>query len=131
MGTPADMSPEQAAGAVVDSRSDVFSFGIVLHEVLSGRRPFAAASTEQELQRIVNGAPEPLPASTPRRLQLIVQKALERSPERRYQTMRELVVDFGAVLRDADDTIPRLGTRRSTWMVAAFGTGLPPASHCG
>ena len=63
MGTVGEMSPEQAAGAVVDPRSDVFSFGIVLHEMLSGRRPFAAASTEQELQRIINGAPHPLPGS--------------------------------------------------------------------
>jgi serine/threonine-protein kinase len=123
MGTAAYMSPEQAAGAVVDQRSDVFSFGIVLHEMLSGRRPFAAASAAQELQRIVNGAPDPLPASLPRRLQLVVRKALERLPERRYQTMRELVVELQAVLREsADDAIPRLVTRRFKWIATAFGT---------
>ncbi len=121
MGTAGYMSPEQAAGAIVDARSDIFSFGIVLHEVLSGRRPFAAASTAQELQRIINGAPDPLPASAPRRLHLIVEKALEKLPERRYQTMRELVVDLRDVIRQSGDhAVARLETRRSKWVAVAF-----------
>ncbi|MET0166972.1 MAG: protein kinase, partial [Vicinamibacterales bacterium] len=125
MGTAGYMSPEQAAGAVVDARSDVFSFGIVLHEVLSGRRPFAAATTAQELQRIVNGSPDPLPASAPRRLHLIVEKALEKLPERRYQTMSELVVDLRDVIRQSGDhAIARFETRRSKWMAVAFSVAL-------
>jgi eukaryotic-like serine/threonine-protein kinase len=122
MGTAGYMSPEQAAGAIVDARSDIFSFGIVLHEVLSGRRPFAAASTAQELQRIINGAPDPLPASAPRRLHVIVEKALQKLPERRYQTMRELVVDLRDVIRQSGDRAgARLETRRTKWIATVFG----------
>jgi eukaryotic-like serine/threonine-protein kinase len=122
MGTAGYMSPEQAAGAIVDARSDIFSFGIVLHEVLSARRPFAATNTPEELQRIINGAPDPLPASAPRRLHLIVEKALQKLPERRYQTMRELVVDLRDVIRQSGDhAVARLETRRTKWIATVFG----------
>jgi len=128
MGTAGYMSPEQAAGAIVDARSDIFSFGIVLHEVLSGRRPFAAASTAQELQRIINGAPDPLPASAPRRLHRIVEKALQKLPERRYQTMQELVVDLRDVIRPrGDQAVARLETRRAKWTATVFGIVLASA----
>jgi serine/threonine protein kinase/tetratricopeptide (TPR) repeat protein len=122
MGTAGYMSPEQAAGAIVDGRSDTFSFGIVLHEVLSGHRPFAAPSTAEELQRIINGAPDPLPSSVPRQLQLIVAKALEKAPERRYQTMRELVVDLrDAIRQSGDHAVSRLQRRRRKRIATAVG----------
>jgi eukaryotic-like serine/threonine-protein kinase len=128
MGTAGYMSPEQAAGAIVDARSDIFSFGIVLHEMLSGRRPFAAESTAQELQRIINGAPDPLPASAPRRLHLIVEKALRKVPEHRYQTMRELVLDLRHVIRQSGDPAPtRPRTQVAKWIAAALGVLLAGA----
>jgi serine/threonine protein kinase/Flp pilus assembly protein TadD len=97
VGTRAYMSPEQAAAAVVDARSDVFSFGIVLHEMLSGRRPFAAPGITDEVQRIIHGAPDPLPESVPRPLRSIVERALQKRPDQRYRTMRELAQDLRAV----------------------------------
>jgi serine/threonine protein kinase/Flp pilus assembly protein TadD len=102
IGTVPYMSPEQALGRPVDARSDVFSFGIVLHELLSGRRPFAAESHIDELQRIVRADPDPLDASVPAPLQAIVAKALEKEPADRYQSMTEMVVDLRRVLRRSE-----------------------------
>ena len=80
IGTVGYMSPEQAAGAVVDARSDLFSFGVLLHELLAGRRPFAAPTTVEELQRIIHSAPDPLGDETPEPLRMLVRKALEKLP---------------------------------------------------
>jgi eukaryotic-like serine/threonine-protein kinase len=94
MGTLPYMSPEQASGLPVDVRSDIFSFGLVLHELLAGRRPFAAATGLEELQRITHGAPDTLEEDVPLALRQVVEKALEKAPADRYQTMRDLVVDL-------------------------------------
>jgi serine/threonine protein kinase len=99
VGTVAYMSPEQASGQKVDGRSDVFSFGIVLHEMLAGRRPFRGKSDLEILKSIIHGAPEPLPAETPAALRGLVEKALEKDPAERYQSMREMVVDLRRSLR--------------------------------
>jgi serine/threonine protein kinase/tetratricopeptide (TPR) repeat protein len=108
VGTAAYMSPEQAQGLPLDSRSDVYSFGLVLHELLSGERPSATRSVEQR-----HGAEaEPLaalPAEVPAELRTIVGKAVEADPADRYQTMRELVVDLRRLTRhSAAETRPRL-----------------------
>jgi serine/threonine protein kinase/Tol biopolymer transport system component len=99
VGTVAYMSPEQAAGEALDARSDVFSFGIVLYELLAGRRPFAAANELEVLKEIQHASPPPLPASVPETVQAIVDKALEKAPAERYQTMQDLVVDLRRVTR--------------------------------
>jgi serine/threonine-protein kinase len=97
MGTAGYMSPEQAVGAIVDARSDIFSFGVVLHEVLAGQRPFAASSTAEELRRLLHSAPNPLGDTVPQSLRRIVEKALERLPDQRYQSMREMLADLRLV----------------------------------
>jgi serine/threonine protein kinase/Tol biopolymer transport system component len=99
VGTVAYMSPEQAGGEPLDARSDVFSFGIVLYELLAGRRPFAAANELEVLKEIQHASPPPLPASVPETVQAIVDKALEKAPGERYQTMQDLVVDLKRVTR--------------------------------
>ena len=99
VGTIAYMSPEQASGQTLDARSDIFSFGVVLHEMLSGRRPFNAKSDLELLKTIIHAEPEPLSEEIPQALRAHVEKALEKDPAERYQTMRDLVVDLRRTAR--------------------------------
>jgi serine/threonine protein kinase len=94
LGTIAYMSPEQAAGRPIDARSDIFSFGVVLYELLDRRRPFAGDSDLGLVTNVIHGAPRPLSADVPLALRLIVEKALEQDPAERYQSMREIVIDL-------------------------------------
>ncbi len=99
IGTVSYMSPEQASGKPLDARSDVFSFGITLAEMLAGRHPFAGSTELERLSSIVSAAPAPLGPEIPFALRLVVEKALEKDPADRYQTMRDLVVDLRRVVR--------------------------------
>jgi len=99
VGTVAYMSPEQASGQPLDARSDIFSFGVVLYELLAGRRPFEAKNDLGVLKAIAHGAPPPLPDDVPEFLQIAAEKALEKDPADRYQSMRDLVVDLRRVTR--------------------------------
>ena len=87
-GTPAYMSPEQAAGQMVDARSDIFSFGVVLHELLAGRRPFSGETMHTVLAAIRDSEPAPLEAS-PEVVRLVA-RCLRKSPGERFQSMSEL-----------------------------------------
>ena len=104
VGTVAYMSPEQASGNSLDARSDIFSFGIVLYELLSGKRPFAGATELEVLQTIIHGHPEPLSVDIPQPVRGVVEKALEKDPAERYQSMREMVVDLRRVARHSGET---------------------------
>ena len=97
MGTIAYMSPEQASGQLLDGRSDMFSFGVVLYEMLADRRPFEAATSLELLQKVIHARPAPLSENIPEPLRFLVMKALEKEPSHRYPTMRELA----AALRSA------------------------------
>ncbi len=107
LGTVLYMSPEQARAARVDHRTDVFSFGVLLFEMLSGRRPFDGASQLEILQAIVS-APTPRLEAPPDRsldtgeLQRILDKCLAKDPADRYQSMKDLVVDLRAARRRID-----------------------------
>jgi len=104
VGTAAYMSPEQAQGRPLDARSDVYSFGLVLHELLSGERPSATRSLEPEHGAEAE-ALAPLKGEVPAELRTILSKAVEYDASDRYQTMRELVVDLRRLARhSADDT---------------------------
>src|SRR5262245_47566253 len=94
LGTVAYMSPEQADGRLLDASSDIFSFGLVLYESLVGRRAFSGQSDVDTLHAILHDAPQPLPARVPIGLRLVVEKALEKDPADRFQSMREMVVDL-------------------------------------
>ena len=88
MGTPAYMSPEQAQGKPVDARSDIFSFGVVLYEVISGNRPFEGTSTVQVLSAVLRDEPKPL--QTLPQLDRIVMRCLAKEPSQRFQAMTEV-----------------------------------------
>jgi Tol biopolymer transport system component len=102
VGTTAYMSPEQATGAACDTRSDIFSFGVVMYEMLSGRRPFDGKSSAETVQSILQQQPSPLSDSIPSALRNIVEKALEKEKGERYQFAREIAVDLRRVARRAE-----------------------------
>ena len=88
IGTPAYMSPEQAAGKPLDARSDVFSFGAVLYELLAGARAFPGDSTAQILSAVLRDDPGPFDA--PPRCSRSSSRCLAKDPERRFQTMADV-----------------------------------------
>jgi len=103
VGTFAYMSPEQASGRPGDARSDIFSFGIVIYELLAGRRPFFGATDRELLLTIIQGTAPPLAVEVPVALRMIVEKALENAPADRYQSTRDLVVDLRRLTRQSAD----------------------------
>lgn len=95
MGTVSYMSPEQASGKPVDARSDIFSFGVVLFEMLTGRRPFQGDSTAELVSAILRDDPpsvRELAPGVPRDLERIVNRCLRKDPGRRFQDMADLRV---------------------------------------
>jgi serine/threonine-protein kinase len=100
LGTPSYMSPEQARGRKVDGRSDLFSVGCVLYELLAGRKAFTGDNITGIIFKIITEPPEPLQKIDPRipdEAIRIVQKALSKDPETRYQSGRELADDLLAL----------------------------------
>ena len=102
LGTFAYMSPEQARGAAIDSRSDIFSLGIMLYEMIAGRLPFVGATPADVLGAILYVEPTPVSSvsSVPDTLARVVGQAISKRPESRYQTMDGLVADLKAVHRE-------------------------------
>ena len=90
MGTASYMSPEQARGQRVDARTDIFSLGIVLYEMLAGRTPFEGANMFEVVAAILDREPAPL-GEVPEELQLIVSKSLRKDRKERYQTVKEML----------------------------------------
>jgi serine/threonine protein kinase/tetratricopeptide (TPR) repeat protein len=115
-GTVPYMSPEQALGKEVDARSDLFSLGVVLYELATGRLPFVGDTATQTIDRICHAAPEPIAAlnrQVPEELERIVRKCLEKDRDRRYATARDLGVDLRNLQRDRETgTTPTSTARR-------------------
>jgi eukaryotic-like serine/threonine-protein kinase len=128
VGTVPYMSPEQAEGLPVDSRSDIFSLGIMLHEMAAGRRPFEGKSGPGILAAIIESTPAPLTdlrRDLPRELERIVKRCLAKAPDRRYQTARDLATDLDElrlVIRSAPSVARPVvaGSRRVAWLPAVM-----------
>jgi len=117
LGTVAYMSPEQASGGGVDHRSDIFSLGVVLYELLTGTRPFLGDHDAAVLYGIMNHDPAPLAShrtDLSSQLQPVVEKALCKDPAKRYQTADELLDDLKALGSDGAFSGPRNKRRPSS-----------------
>ena len=127
VGTVDYMSPEQARGETVDARTDVWSLGVLLYELIAGRRPFAGRSSSEVLAGILEHEPAPLArfdADAPAELQRIVNKTLRKDREQRYQVMKDLMLDVQA-LRDEVIGQTRSG-RVEDQRAASVATPMPP-----
>jgi eukaryotic-like serine/threonine-protein kinase len=128
VGTPGYMSPEQARGAAVDARSDVFSVGVMLYEMLSGKRPFRGGTSRELLRAIEHDTPRPVrevAPSVPGSLAQALHRCLQKLPEERYPDCGAL----GLALEEADVPIAS-GSRR--WVRGlAVGLGLAPVIAIG
>ncbi len=103
VGTVPYMSPEQVQGEVLDARSDVFSFGAVLYEMVSGHKPFEADNSAALISAILSREPMRLTryaVNVPTELERIARKCLEKNRERRYQTMRDVAIDLENLQRE-------------------------------
>jgi serine/threonine protein kinase len=128
LGTAAYMSPEQVEGAPVDLRSDVWSLGVVLYEMVSGEPPFPAEYEQALFYGILNEQPEPLTAirsGVPMELERIVGKCLAKSADQRYQAMGDLLVDLHALL----ETVGRSTAGQSRRSAIVATTGEAPTSE--
>jgi Tol biopolymer transport system component/tRNA A-37 threonylcarbamoyl transferase component Bud32 len=128
LGTVAYMSPEQAQGKTIDARSDVFSFGVMLYEMLTGRRPFAGDTKLSTLAAIVNQEPRPVKQvveGLPAELDRVVTRCLRKDPARRFQTMADLKVTLEELKEESDsgrlaaaESVP---SRKRPWPWVAVG----------
>ncbi|HYM11091.1 MAG TPA: protein kinase [Bryobacterales bacterium] len=131
VGTAAYMSPEQAEGKKVDARSDIFSFGTVLYEMVTGRRPFQGETAMSTLSAIILREPSPvseISRDTPPELERLILRCLRKEPERRVQHMDDLKVALEELREESTSGRLISGVRTSDVPAAAGPVSAGPAS---
>ena len=142
-GTAVYMSPEQARSDDLDVRSDIFSFGVVLYEMATGKKPFTGTNVVTTLHAVINQKPAPprsVNPAVPAELEAIIGKAMEKDRAKRYQNAAEMKVDLARLKRGTDPTqrsalrkiaAPRIATstfqtsgRKQAWTIAALAAAL-------
>jgi eukaryotic-like serine/threonine-protein kinase len=128
VGTASYMSPEQAEGRKVDARSDIFSFGALLYEMVTGRRAFSGSTMVSTLSSILRDEPEPvtkIAPGAPRELDRILSRCLQKDPNRRYQHAGDLKLDLERVKEEpvAMREKPSPASRRSWWWWSVVTAG--------
>ncbi len=109
MGTVGYMSPEQVQGKAIDQRSDIFSFGCILYEAATGRKPFDGDSLIDSLHKIVYAQAPPIRdinPGIPAELQRIIRKCLSKNPDERYQSIKDITIDLREMLKEYDSLPP-------------------------
>ncbi len=122
VGTVAYMAPEQARGMAVDQRADVFSFGVVVYEMVAGKRPFVGATATDTVAAILKEEPAALPTSVPGKLAGVIERCLAKEPERRYRSGSEVLAALEAVGGEGAAPLwPALtrAVRRHPWIASA------------
>ena len=110
MGTPAYMAPEQIEGDEVNEKSDIYAFGVVLYEMLSGQTPFKAPTPTALLMKQINELPvrlRQLRGDVPDAVEHLIMQALEKQPERRQSAMEEIATEFRRIERTFEDEVPQ------------------------
>jgi Tol biopolymer transport system component/tRNA A-37 threonylcarbamoyl transferase component Bud32 len=132
LGTPGYMSPEQVRGDPVDARTDFFSLGAVLYEMLAGHRAFPASSLVESGYAILHAEPEPLPTTIPPALIQVVRRCLEKDPARRFQSARDLAFHLELLRAPTGsgpptETKPAIAAQPSAWRRRAWPLVSGPA----
>ena len=118
-GTPYAMAPEQVRGEASDARTDIWALGVLLHEMASGVAPFHAPTTPELFSSILRDAPRPAPDSLPVDLRMVIERCLEKAPERRYQHASEVRAALEAMQAGVTWSAWRYRLKHQRWLVAA------------
>jgi hypothetical protein len=132
-GTPAYMSPEQVQGQPTEGRSDIWSLGVMLYEMIAGRLPFPGQNAQAILHAIQQTEPEPvtgLRGGLPMELDWIIGKCLAKNPAERYQHVDDLIVDLSTLRKrlDSGTVVPTGSATRSRYTAAPTGTAPRPST---
>jgi eukaryotic-like serine/threonine-protein kinase len=121
LGTAAYMAPEQARGETVDARADVWAFGCILFEMLSGKPAYGGGSLTEVLANVLRDPPDwtALPSATDRELRRLLERCLDKEPARRKQSIGDARVDLDRLGEAEDATFPRAGVGRVVWVALA------------